>query len=129
MPRKSELERALAAFPFNKLKPTSFAVEIANLVAAVSRRELQERPVRIWVELDDVSKVLKIADFARLIRVYPHLGFAYLETFASELSAIVGSDLVRSVWNDEPVGAPGCVVTRAHPSAFSLAHGIHRRTR
>jgi len=105
--------------------PWSFRVEIAGLTA----RELEKRPVKVWVEVDDIGKVVKIAGFARVLRSYPHLNFVYLETYASHLASLVRSDLVRSVWNDEPVGAPGCVVTRAHPSAFSLAHGIHRRTR
>lgn len=120
-----ELARELSQFPFTKLMPWSFRVEIAGLTA----RELEKRPVKVWVEVDDIGKVVKIAGFARVLRSYPHLNFVYLETYASHLASLVRSDLVRSVWNDEPVGAPGCVVTRAHPSAFSLAHGIHRRTR
>ncbi len=120
-----ELARELSQFPFSKLMPWSFRVEIARLTA----RELEKRPVKVWVEVDDIGKVVKIAGFARVLRSYPHLNFVYLETYASHLASLVRSDLVRSVWNDEPVGAPGCVVTRAHPSAFSLAHGIHRRTR
>ena len=120
-----ELARELSQFPFRKLMPWSFRVEIAGLTA----RELEKRPVKVWVEVDDIGKVVKIAGFARVLRSYPHLNFVYLETYASHLASLVRSDLVRSVWNDEPVGAPGCVVTRAHPSAFSLAHGIHRRTR
>jgi hypothetical protein len=120
-----ELARELSQFPFSKLMPWSFRVEIAGLTA----RELEKRPVKVWVEVDDIGKVVKIAGFARVLRSYPHLNFVYLETYASHLASLVRSDLVRSVWNDEPVGAPGCVVTRAHPSAFSLAHGIHRRTR
>lgn len=119
-----ELARELSQFPFTKLMPWSFRVEIAGLTA----RELEKRPVKVWVEVDDIGKVVKIAGFARVLRSYPHLNFVYLETYASHLASLVRSDLVRSVWNDEPVGAPGCVVTRAHPSAFSLAHGIHRRT-
>jgi len=121
---RNELARELAAFPFAKLKPLDFRVEIAGL----SERELEKRLVKVWIETDDITSVLKIAGFARIIRSYPHLGFVYLETYARELASLVASDLVRSVWNDEPVGAPGCVVTRAHPGAFSLAHGIHRRT-
>jgi hypothetical protein len=120
-----ELARELSQFPFSKLMPWSFRVEIAGLTA----RELEKRPVKVWVEVDDIGKVVKIAGFARVLRSYPHLNFVYLETYASHLASLVRSDLVRSVWNDEPVGAPGCVVTRAHPSAFSLAHGIHRRAR
>jgi len=119
-----ELARELSQFPFTKLMPHSFRVEIAGLTA----RELEKRPVKVWVEVDDIGKVVKIAGFARVLRSYPHLNFVYLETYASHLVSLVRSDLVRSVWNDEPVGAPGCVVTRAHPGAFSLANGFHRRT-
>jgi hypothetical protein len=120
-----ELARELSQFPFTKLMPHSFRVEIAGLTA----RELEKRPVKVWVQVDDIGKVVKIAGFARVLRSYPHLNFVYLETYASHLASLVRSDLVRSVWNDEPVRADGCVVTRAHPGAFSLAHGIHRRTR
>ena len=119
-----ELGRELSQFPFSKLMPWSFRVEIAGLTA----RELEKRPVKVWVEVDDIGKVVKIAGFARVLRSYPHLNFVYLETYASHLASLVQSDLVRSVWNDEPVGAPGCVVTRADPSAFAMAHGLHRRT-
>jgi hypothetical protein len=124
VPRKSELERALAAFPFTKLHPQSFRVEIASL----NERELEKRPVRIWVETEDISKVVKTAGAARVIRTYPHLNLVYLEAYASQLASLVRSELVRSVWNDLPVKADGCiVVTAADSGAFSLAHGINRR--
>lgn len=123
MPRKSELERALAAFPFTKLHPPSFRVQIAGL----SERELEKHPVKVWVETGDITKVVKTVGFARILRVYPHLNFVYLETYANELASLVASDVVTSVWNDEAVRAEGCVVTAADPGAFSLAHGTHRR--
>jgi len=121
-----ELARELGLFPFTKLMPQSFRVEIAGL----TERQLETRPVKVWVEVDDIGKVVKIAGFARVLRSYPHLNFVYLKTYASHLASLVRNDLVRSVWNDEPVRADGCiVVTGPYPSAFSLAHGIHRRTR
>jgi hypothetical protein len=119
-----ELARELAAFPFAKLKPLDFRVEIAGM----SERELEKRPVKVWIETDDINSVLKIAGFARIIRSYPHLGFVYLETYARELASLVASDLVRSVWNDLPVRADGCVVTEAHPGARALATRAHGRT-
>jgi len=120
-----ELARELSQFPFTKLMPQSFRVHIAGL----TEQQLEKQPVKVWVEVDDVGKVVKIAGFARVLRSYPHLNFVYLETYASHLASLVKSDLVRSVWNDELVRADGClVVSRAHPSAFSLAQGIHGRT-
>lgn len=114
----NELARELAAFPFAKLNPLDFRLEIA----ALSEGEMEKRPVKIWIETDEVTKVLKIAGFARIIRSYPHLGFVYLETYARELVSLVASDLVRSVWNDLPLKAEGClVVAEADPSARTLA--------
>jgi hypothetical protein len=118
-----ELARQLGQFPFTKLKPRSFRLTIAGL----SARELETHPVKVWVEVDDIAKVVKIAGFARVLRAYPHLNFVYLETYASHLASLVRSDLVRSVWNDEPVRAEGCVVTETYSSARALALGFHRR--
>lgn len=123
MPKKNDLQRALAAFPFTKLKPLSFAVEIA----ALSQPELEKHPVRVWVELDDIARVVEIAGFARVLRVYEHLNFVYLETEASQLKSIVKNDAVRSVWNDLLVRAEGCVVvTQPHPSAAIVAGRPYR---
>jgi hypothetical protein len=119
-----ELARELSQLPFTKLHPQSFRVQIAGL----NYRELETHPVRIWVETEDISMVVKIAGSARILRTYPHLNLVYLEAYASQLASLVMSDLVRSVWNDEPVGAPGCVVTRADPGAFSLASRVVRAT-
>jgi len=118
-----ELARELAAFPFTKLRPESFRVQIAGL----TEPELEARPVKIWVETEDIAKIVKIAGAARIIRTYPHLNFVYLETYASQLASLVRSDLVRSVWNDEPVKAEGCVVARADSSARALAPWFGRR--
>jgi hypothetical protein len=118
-----ELARELGQFPFTKLRPANFRVEIASL----TERELDARPVKIWVETEDIAKIVKIAGAARIIRTYPHINFVYLETYASQLGSLVRSDLVRSVWNDEPVRADGCVVTGTYSSALPLALGLHRR--
>ena len=120
-----ELARELSQFPFTKLRPANFRVEIAGL----AERELETHSVRIWVETEDITKIVKIAGAARIIRTYPHLNFVYLETYASQLASLVRSELVRSVWNDEPVGADGCVVARPYPSARALAPWPGRRTR
>jgi hypothetical protein len=121
-----ELARELAAFPFTKLRPESFRVQIAGL----TEPELEARPVKIWVETEDIAKIVKIAGAARIIRTYPHLNFVYLETYASELASLVRSELVRSVWNDEPVKAEGCiVVTQADRGAASLASRPYRAAR
>jgi hypothetical protein len=113
-----ELARELGQFPFTKLRPADFRVEIAGL----SEQELERHPVKIWVETDDIAKIVKIAGAARIIRTYPHLNFVYLETYASQLASLVRSELVHSVWNDEPVKADGCVVVaEPYPSARTLA--------
>jgi len=120
-----ELARELSQIPFMKLHPQSFRTVIAGL----SERDLEKRPIKIWVETDDIVKVVKIASSARVLRSYPHLNLVYLETYASQLASLVRSQLVRSVWNDEPVKADGCiVVTRADPGAFSLASRVLRGT-
>ena len=120
-----ELARELSQIPFMKLHPRSFRTVIAGL----SERDLEKRPIKIWVETDDIVKVVKIASSARVLRSYPHLNLVYLETYACQLVSLVRSQLVRSVWNDEPVKADGCiVVTRADPGAFSLASRVLRGT-
>ena len=120
-----ELARELSQIPFMKLHPLSFRTVIAGL----SELDLEKRPIKIWVETDDIVKVVKIASSARVLRSYPHLNLVYLETYACQLASLVRSQLVRSVWNDEPVKADGCiVVTRADPSALSLASRILRGT-
>jgi len=119
-----ELARQLGQFPFDKLRPRSFRLEIASL----SEQELETCPIKIWIETDDIGRAVKIASFARILRTYPHLNLVYLETYANQLAALVRSDLVRSVWNDEPVRAEGCVVTQTHPSALAMAHGSDRGT-
>ena len=118
-----ELARELSQFPFTKLRPRNFRVEIAGL----TERERETCPVKIWVETEDIAKIVKIAGAARIIRTYPHLNFVYLETYASHLASLVRSDLVRSVWNDELVRAEGCVVTETYSSARALALGFHGR--
>jgi hypothetical protein len=120
-----ELARELSQFPFTKLRPRNFRVEIAGL----TERELETCPVKIWVETDEITKIVKIAGAARIIRAYQHLNFVYLETYGSQLASLVRSELVRSVWNDDPVGADGCVVTRAYPGARALAAWAGGRTR
>jgi hypothetical protein len=115
-----ELARELSEFPFAKLHPQSFRTAIAGL----SERDLEKHPIRIWIETEDICKVVKIASSAHILRTYPHLNLVYLETYASELASLVQSQLVRSVWNDEPVKAEGCivdVVAQADPSARALA--------
>jgi hypothetical protein len=120
-----ELARELAELSFGKLNPLSFRTEIAGL----SGQELEKRPVRVWVEIEDISKAVEIAGFARVLRSYPHLGFVYLETYARELTSLVASDLVRSVWNDLPVKAGGClVVSRPDRSGATLAPRLDGRT-
>jgi hypothetical protein len=123
----SELARELSEFPFAKLHPQSFRVEIASL----NERELEKHPVRIWIETEDISKVVKTAGSAHVIRTYPHLNLVYLEAYASQLASLVKSELVRSVWNDLPVKADGSivVVAAADPSARALAPRTNRRAR
>ena len=99
------------------------------MIAGLSDHELEKRPIKIWIETDDIAKIVKIAGAARIIRTYPHLNFVYLETYAGQLASLVRSELVRSVWNDEPVRADGCVVSRPYASASPLASWAGGRTR
>jgi hypothetical protein len=96
--------RELGEFPFTKLRPLSFRVEIASL----QDEELHTKKIRVWVETTNTAKIVKSIGFARVIRAYPHLNYVYLETYAHELASLVENDLVRSVWNDIPVKAGDC---------------------
>ena len=112
-----ELARQLRQFPFTKLKPHSFRVEIAGL----TEQELEKCPVRIWIETQDIGKVLSLVGVIHTRAVYPHLNLIYVETYADRLPLLVASDVVRSVWNDLPVKAGGCVVTRVYRRAPIVA--------
>jgi hypothetical protein len=117
--------RELGEFPFTKLRPLSFRVEIASL----QDEELQTRKIRVWVETKDTAKIVKSVGFARVIRAYPHLNYVYLETYAHELASLVENDLVRSVWNDIPVNAEGCFgLIEPNSSAKIVAARSQRRT-
>ena len=120
----SELARELGRFPFTKLKPPSFRVEIA----ALTDRELEKLPLKVWIDTRDIAGVVRLAGTAHILAVYPHLDLVYLKTYGSGLAALVESDLVHCVWNDLPVKAEGClVVAEAHPSARTLAARSHGR--
>ena len=120
-----ELARELSQFPFFKLKPRSFRVEIAGLPT----RELEKHPVKVWIEADDIAHIIKIAGSARILGTYPHLNVVYLETYASELAPLVSCERVKSVWNDEPVRADGgVVVTQTNPNSFTMASRAYGRT-
>jgi len=99
----SRIRRELADFPFGKLYPADFRTQIAS----IPERDLEKHPVRVWVETENIAKVIKLAGSARVLRVYPHLNYVLLQTYASELAGLVASDLVRSVWNDMPLKAEG----------------------
>jgi len=121
----SKLRRELAEFPFPlaKLKPTSFRMKIAGL----SDPELESRPVRVWVETLDIARVVKLAGAAKVLRVYPHLNFLLIETYAKELAALAASDLVQSVWDDSPLRAEGSfAVAETDQRAPSLATRLNR---
>jgi hypothetical protein len=117
MGRASRIRRELAEFPYGKLEPLDFRLEIAG----AEKRDLENRLIRVWVELADVRKVLKVAGFARVIEKFPHINFVYVETYASELGFLVASDLVRSVWNDLPVKADGCALAETDSRSRTLA--------
>jgi hypothetical protein len=117
--------RELGEFPFTKLRPLSFRVEIASL----QDKELRTKKIRIWVETNDTAKIVKSVGFARVIRAYPHLNYVYLETYAHELASLVENDLVHSVWNDIPVNAEGCFgFVEPDSSAKIMAAWSQRRT-
>ena len=120
-----ELARQLAAFPFRKLMPESFRLEIAGLTP----KQLDERQVRAWVRTHDIPKVLKAIGSSKLLRSFPHLDYVYLEVSASQLITLDGIDVVNSVWSDEPARVEACVVDRSDPRSFPLATRTNGRAR
>ena len=120
-----ELARQLAAFPFQKLKPESFRLEIASLTP----KQLDERQVRAWVSTHDIPKVLKAIGSSKLLRSFPHLDYVYLEVSASQLITLDGIDVVKSVWSDEPARVEACVVDRSDSRSFPLATRTNGRAR
>jgi len=120
-----ELARQLAAFPFRKLMPESFRLEIAGLTP----KQLDERQVRAWVSTHDIPKVLKAIGSSKLLRSFPHLDYVYLEVSASQLIMFDGIDVVNSVWSDDPARVEACVVDRSDPRSFPLATRTNGRAR
>ena len=120
-----ELTRQLAAFPFQKLKPDSFRLEIAGLTP----KQLDERQVRAWVSTHDIPKVLKAIGSSKLLRSFPHLDYVYLEVSASQLIMFDGIDVVNSVWSDDPARVEDCVVDRSDSRSFPLATRTNGRAR
>ena len=94
----SKLMRELGEFPFHKLKPESFRLEIASLPP----RELEKKSVQIWIKTNDILKLVAAVGQAKILRVYPHLDYVLLKIYAKELIALVDDHLVQSVWNDAP---------------------------
>ena len=121
----AELARQLGAFPFQKLKPDSFRLEIASLTP----KQLDERQVRAWVNTHDIPKVLKAIGSSKLLRSFPHLDYVYLEVSASQLITLDGIDVVNSVWSDEPARVEACVVDRSDSRSFPLATRTNGRAR
>jgi len=121
----AELARQLGAFPFQKLKPDSFRLEIASLTP----KQLDERQVRAWVSTHDIPKVLKAIGSSKLLRSFPHLDYVYLEVSASQLITLDGIDVVNSVWSDEPARVEACVVDRSDSRSFPLATRTNGRAR
>jgi len=120
-----ELARQLAAFPFRKLMPESFRLEIAGLTP----KQLDERQVRAWVSTHDIPKVLKAIGSVKLLRSFPHLDYVYLEVSASQLITFDGMAAVKSVWSDDPARVEACVVNRSNSSPASLATRTNGRAR
>jgi len=121
----NELSRELAQFPFTKLHPPDFRLRIATMKPA----DLQKEHVTVFVEIDDISRIVKIAKSVRILRSYSHLipPLVLIHTYASELGSLIDDAGVCVVCEDSLTRAEGCVVTATDPGAFSLAHGIHRR--
>ena len=121
----AELARQLGAFPFQKLKPESFRLEIASLTP----KQLDERQVRAWVSTHDIPKVLKAIGSSKLLRSFPHLDYVYLQVSASQLITFDAIDVVKSVWSDDPAGVGDHVVDRSNSSPASLAARTNGRAR
>jgi len=118
-----ELARQLAAFPFGKLRPAAFRLEIAGLTP----QQLDERIVRTWVQTGDIPKTLKALGSARVIRSFPHLDYVFLEASASQLAGLDTVESVTAIWDDTVSRVDGInVVDRANQSPRPVAVGTHR---
>jgi len=117
-----ELARELARFPFHKLMPDSFRLEIASLTP----KELDVRQVRTWVQTHDIPKLLKAVGSSKVLRSFPHLDFVFLELSGSQLAALDEIDVVTAAWNDENLHSGTSVVDRSNQSPRPVAVGTHR---
>jgi len=122
----NELTRELAQFPFTKLHPIDFRLRIA----AMKPGDLQKERVTVFVEIDDISRIVKLAKSVRILRSYLHLTppLALIETYASELGSLNEDAGVGVVAEDSLTRADGGVVSTADPCARALATRPHGRT-
>jgi hypothetical protein len=123
----NELTRELAQFPFTKLRPFDFRLRIAAMKPA----DLQKERVTVFVEIDDISRIVKLAKSVRILRSYLHLTppLVLIQTYASELGCLNDDAGVRAVCEDSVTRAEGCVVTATDLCTRTLATRPHGRTR
>ena len=121
-----ELARQLAQFPFSKLHPLDFRLRIATMKPV----DLEKEHVTVFVEIDDISRILKIAKSLRILRCYSHLTppLVLIETYASELGSLIDDAGVSVVCEDSLTRADGCVVSTTDPCARTLAARSHGGT-
>jgi hypothetical protein len=122
----SELTRELSQFPFTKLHPVDFRLRIATMKPA----DLRKEHVTVFVDIDDISRIVKIAKSVRILRSYSHLTppLVLIHTYASELGSLIDDAGVRVVSEDSLTRAEGCVVSATDPCARALAARSHGRT-
>lgn len=110
------LGRELSEFPFRKLNPPDFAVRLTGM----AEPELHE-PLRVWVETTNISRVVSLCGYVKVLMACPWIDFVLLETTGRDLGRLTASDLVRSVWNDSPLKSEGCAVPSTNPRSITLA--------
>ena len=89
--------RELAEFPFTKIQPRSFRMQIASAPP--------KRLTRILVGTLDVDELKQVAA-VHVVRVYDHLGFVLCELPACSVAVVASLPSVASIWDDNFVGCP-----------------------
>jgi hypothetical protein len=83
--------RELAEFPFTKINPYDFRVQIASAPPTML--------TRVLITTSDPTSLAKCYP-VKVLQLFPHLSVAVCEVPAGELRKLVESDLVDGIQND-----------------------------
>jgi len=83
--------RDLAEFPFTKIQPDDFRVQIAS-----AHPQLLTRVIITTSDPVALAKVYQV----KVLQAFPHLSCVLCEVEAGEIRRLAGSDLVDSIQND-----------------------------